>query len=107
MTRIPCHVTLSGFRGFAIRAMHVLDLRKRRQASPVLLPVQTVGVMDDGRTYDHVGALQAVTSTDGMTADDYHSDHTFPHAIAWVKVLPISPVRSVTYVSGRSIEITK
>ncbi|MFM9943433.1 MAG: glutamine-hydrolyzing GMP synthase [Hyphomicrobiaceae bacterium] len=47
------------------------------QAFAVLLPVRTVGVMGDARTYDHVCALRAVTSTDGMTADYF----PFPHDV--------------------------
>ena len=47
------------------------------QAFAVLLPVQTVGVMGDGRTYEFVCALRAVTSVDGMTADFYPYDMEF------------------------------
>ncbi|HVH39901.1 MAG TPA: glutamine-hydrolyzing GMP synthase [Gemmatimonadaceae bacterium] len=47
------------------------------QAFAVFLPVRSVGVMGDGRTYEHVIALRAVTSTDGMTADWY----AFPHEV--------------------------
>jgi GMP synthase (glutamine-hydrolysing) len=47
------------------------------QAFTVLLPVQSVGVMGDSRTYDNVLALRAVTSVDGMTADWFNFDYEF------------------------------
>ena len=52
------------------------------QAFTVFLPVKTVGVMGDGRTYDSVCALRAVTSTDGMTADIYPFDAAFLSRVA-------------------------
>jgi GMP synthase (glutamine-hydrolysing) len=52
------------------------------QAFAVLLPVKTVGVMGDARTYEYACALRAVTSTDGMTADYYHFDHEFLSAVS-------------------------
>lgn len=47
------------------------------QAFAAILPMRTVGVMGDGRTYDHALALRAVTSVDGMTADYYPFSHDF------------------------------
>jgi GMP synthase (glutamine-hydrolysing) len=52
------------------------------QAFAVLLPVRTVGVMGDYRTYDQVCGLRAVTSTDGMTADVYPFDMSFLTRVA-------------------------
>ena len=52
------------------------------QAFAVLLPVRTVGVMGDGRTYDQACALRAVTSTDGMTAEVYPFDMGFLNRVA-------------------------
>jgi GMP synthase (glutamine-hydrolysing) len=65
------------------------------QAFAVLLPVKTVGVMGDDRTYDHVCALRAVTSTDGMTADYYPFEHSF---LARVSTRIVNEVRGINRV---------
>ncbi len=67
------------------------------QAFAVLLPVQTVGVMGDGRTYDFVCALRAVTSTDGMTADYYHFDHEFLARTATRIINEVKGINRVVY----------
>jgi GMP synthase (glutamine-hydrolysing) len=67
------------------------------QAFAVLLPVKSVGVMGDGRTYEHVLALRAVTSTDGMTADFYQFDMNFLSAVATRIVNEVKGVNRVVY----------
>ena len=67
------------------------------QAFAVLLPVRSVGVMGDGRTYDNVCALRAVTSTDGMTADVYPFDFAFLSRVATRIVNEVSGINRVTY----------
>ena len=67
------------------------------QAFAVLLPVQTVGVMGDGRTYEFVCALRAVTSVDGMTADFYHYDMTFLGAAATRIINEVRGINRVVY----------
>jgi GMP synthase (glutamine-hydrolysing) len=67
------------------------------QAFAVLLPVRTVGVMGDFRTYDHVVGLRAVTSTDGMTADFYPFDMKFIGHVATRIVNEVKGVNRVVY----------
>ncbi|MDE2319751.1 MAG: glutamine-hydrolyzing GMP synthase [Rhodospirillales bacterium] len=67
------------------------------QAFAVLLPVKSVGVMGDGRTYDQVCALRAVTSTDGMTADVYPFDIGFLTRVAGRIVNEVRGINRVTY----------
>ena len=67
------------------------------QAFAVLLPVRTVGVMGDGRTYDMACALRAVTSTDGMTADVYPFDMAFLSRVSNRIVNEVRGINRVTY----------
>jgi GMP synthase (glutamine-hydrolyzing), C-terminal domain or B subunit/GMP synthase (glutamine-hydrolyzing), N-terminal domain or A subunit len=67
------------------------------QAFAVLLPVQTVGVMGDGRTYENVLALRAVTSIDGMTADFFHYDMSFLGKVATRIINEVKGVNRVVY----------
>jgi GMP synthase (glutamine-hydrolysing) len=67
------------------------------QAFAVLLPVRTVGVMGDHRTYDNVCALRAVTSTDGMTADIYPFDSHFLSSVATRIVNEVQGINRVVY----------
>jgi GMP synthase (glutamine-hydrolysing) len=67
------------------------------QAFAVLLPVKTVGVMGDGRTYDFVVGLRAVTSTDGMTADFYPFEMKFIGHVATRIINEVKGVNRVVY----------
>ena len=67
------------------------------QAFVALLPVRTVGVMGDGRTYDYACAMRAVTSVDGMTADVYPFTHDFLTETAARIVNEVRGINRVTY----------
>jgi len=67
------------------------------QAFAVLLPVKTVGVMGDARTYDHVCGLRAVTSTDGMTADYFPFPHDVLGRIATRIINQVAGINRVVY----------
>src|SRR3954464_6598770 len=84
-------------------AVYIDQIRKANlydkiwQAFAVLLPVKTVGVMGDGRTYEYVVALRAVTSTDGMTADFYAFEMKFLGETATRIINEVKGVNRVVY----------
>ncbi|MCW5683133.1 MAG: glutamine-hydrolyzing GMP synthase [Pseudolabrys sp.] len=84
-------------------AIYIDEIRKANlydtiwQAFAVILPVKTVGVMGDGRTYDFVVGLRAVTSTDGMTADFYPFDMAFLGRVATRIINEVKGVNRVVY----------
>ncbi len=86
-----------------IDAVYIDEIRKAGlydtiwQAFAVLLPVRTVGVMGDGRTYDQACALRAVTSTDGMTADYFPFPHEFLGRVATRIINEVRGINRVTY----------
>jgi len=67
------------------------------QAFAVLLPVRSVGVMGDARSYEQVCALRAVTSSDGMTADSFPFDHAFLAATATRIINEVRGINRVVY----------
>jgi len=67
------------------------------QAFAVLLPIQSVGVMGDARTYENVLALRAVTSVDGMTADWYNFEHNFLSDVSNKIINKVRGVNRVVY----------
>lgn len=90
----------------ALRAADVIYLDEIRkaglydaiwQAFAVLLPVYSVGVMGDGRSYDQVLALRAVTSIDGMTAESYPFEHEFLARVATRIINEVRGINRVTY----------
>ncbi len=84
-------------------AVYIDEIRKAGlydiiwQAFAVILPVKTVGVMGDQRTYEHVVGLRAVTSTDGMTADFYPYDMAFLGRVATRIINEVKGVNRVVY----------
>ena len=67
------------------------------QAFVAILPVKTVGVMGDKRTYDFACTLRAVTSVDGMTADYYPFEHEFLRETSTRIINEVKGINRVTY----------
>ena len=92
-------------------AIYIDEIRKAGlyneiwQAFAVLLPVRTVGVMGDSRSYEYVCALRAVTSTDGMTADYYHFTHDFLSRVKQLIVLSMKSGASTA--SSTTLQVSR
>lgn len=102
--RIPGEVTKEACDTLRLAdAVYLDEIRKAGlydeiwQAFAVLLPVRTVGVMGDGRTYDRVCGLRAVTSVDGMTADVYPFESAFLSRVATRIVNEVKGINRVVY----------
>jgi GMP synthase (glutamine-hydrolysing) len=84
-------------------AIYIEEIRKAGlyneiwQAFAVLLPVKTVGVMGDSRSYEYVCAIRAVTSTDGMTADYYHFNHEFLSRVSGRIINEVRGINRIVY----------
>jgi GMP synthase (glutamine-hydrolysing) len=84
-------------------AIYIDELKKNNlydkiwQAFCVLLPVKSVGVMGDERTYEYVLSIRAVTSVDGMTADIYYFDTKFLSDLAGKIISKVRGINRVTY----------
>jgi GMP synthase (glutamine-hydrolysing) len=102
--RIPGEVTVEKLNLLRrADAIYIEELRNHNlydqiwQAFSVLLPVRTVGVMGDARTYESVCALRAVTSSDGMTADVFHFPSEILHKIAVRIINEVRGINRVVY----------
>ncbi len=84
------HIYIEGLKEFGL-------YDKIWQAGTILLPVQSVGVMGDERTYEYVVALRAVTSTDGMTADWYPLPYEFLSKISNDIINKVKGINRVVY----------
>ena len=88
---------------FGADAVYIDQIRKHGlyndiwQAFVLILPVRTVGVMGDGRTYDYACTLRAVTSVDGMTADYYPFSNEFLSETATRLINEVDGINRVTY----------
>jgi GMP synthase (glutamine-hydrolysing) len=71
--------------------------RKLWQSFAVLLPLKSVGIMGDQRTYEHIVAIRAVTSTDAMTADWARLPHAFLGRISNRIINEVRGVNRVVY----------